>query len=207
MKVIAVIGANGRSGQAFVHNALEAGHHIRGGIHSDVLLQPHKNLEVVKVDSTNPSDIAKLIKGCDAVVSLIGHGKGTPDNLIAETMRVLSTEMPKANIMQLVSLTGTGVRFDGDHITIGDRLIHILLKLLMPKVLKDGCAHAEVLKNSSLDWTIIRALVLTTGQRTAFTLKPHGPAKFLCPRENIASGILEILGSDTWTKKAPIVSR
>ena len=207
MKTIAVIGANGRSGQTFVRAALSAGYHIRGGAHGSSSLFYHDNLEIITIDSTKAKDIAKLIKGCDAVVSLIGHGKNSPDNLLADTMKVLATEMPKAGITKLVSLTGTGVRFDGDHITLGDRLIHVLLKIAMPKILKDGRAHAEVLKNSTLDWTIIRALVLTTGSQTAFTLKTHGPAKFLCPRENIAAGILQILKTTEWNQKAPIVSK
>ena len=74
---IAVVAANGRSGRAFVEQALAAGHSIRAGVHSGSLTS-HPNLTVVECDATVPSDVENLIKDQDAVVSFIGHVKGSP---------------------------------------------------------------------------------------------------------------------------------
>lgn len=204
---IAVIAANGRSGKAFVEHALAAGHTIRAGIHAVNTLHPHKNLTTAVCDATKPEDVAKLIAGQDAVVSFIGHIKGSPDSVQTDTMRVLVQAMKTQNIRRIISLTGTGVRFPGDRITLIDRVLNAAIAIIDPKRIADGKNHVKVLQESALDWTILRVLKLQNTKPKPFMLKAHGPTKLFVSRDDVARAALQVLENNSFIHETPILSK
>src|SRR5690349_20693574 len=106
---IAVIAANGRSGQAFVREALAAGHYVHAGIRSTNPFEPHPRLKVIECDATDKEQVTKLIDRCDAVVSLIGHVKGSSAFVQTDATKAIVTAMKVTGIRRVVSLTGVGV--------------------------------------------------------------------------------------------------
>lgn len=202
---IAVLGASGKSGRAFVKEALAKGYKIRAGVRSTPLPE-QPNLEVITCDATISSDVARLIQGCTAVVSLIGHVRGSSATVQTEAMRVVVEQMKLQDITRIVSLTGTGVRVEGDKPSLIDTLANAAIKFIDADRINDGVQHAEILKNSELDWTIVRVLKLSNRPAAPFTLKQHGPAKILTSRAEVAQAILQVLDSSEWIQLAPVVS-
>lgn len=203
---VAVVAASGRSGVAFVDRALEAGMVVRAGIRSSNPFNSHKNLQVVKCDAGNKSDLENLMKGCDAVVSLIGHVKGSPANIQTDATKNIVAAMKKLNIKRLISLTGTGVRQRGDKITLLDRFLNFGVSVADPARVKDGIEHFKVIENSSLDWTVLRVLKLQNTKPKKYRLTLNGPAKTIVSREEIADAIIDVLRNKKFHKKAPIIS-
>ncbi|HEY5152685.1 MAG TPA: NAD(P)H-binding protein [Candidatus Saccharimonadales bacterium] len=203
---IAVIAANGRSGRAFVNLALAAGHEIRAGVRSSSSLPIHPNLNVIQCDATNEQELRELIDGQEAVVSLIGHVKGSPPDVQTNAIQKAAAIMKAKGIKRLVSLTGSGVRFPGDKITLTDRFLNLGISIIDPNRVKDGRNHVEVLKNSGLDWTVIRVLKLQDVQPKPYRLSEHGPTKKFVGREEVAQAILEVLDKNSFVQKAPIIS-
>ncbi|MEO8863248.1 MAG: NAD(P)H-binding protein, partial [Candidatus Saccharimonadales bacterium] len=103
---IAVIAANGRSGQAFVKAALKAGHQIQAGVHNSSNLKPRAGLTIQACDATLEQDVLKLVEGQDAVVSFIGHVRGSPPNVQTNAIKTVISAMDKLGLKRLVSLTG-----------------------------------------------------------------------------------------------------
>ncbi len=204
---VAVVAANGRSGQAFVKAALDAGHSVRAGVYGSSHLAPNSRLTVVKCDATKEKDLANLLKGQNAVVSLIGHVKGSPPNVQTDAMKVLVKVMKKQGIKRIVSLTGTGVRFAGDKITLLDRFLNLGISIADPARVKDGQKHVEVLKGSGLEWAVIRVLKLQNVPAKPFALKENGPTKPYVGRHEVAAAILEVLEKGSFKQKAPIISK
>ena len=203
---IAVIAANGRSGKVFVEHALQAGHSVRAGVHKTNNLGTHKNLEVMTCDATKQSDLQKLIKGQDAVVSFIGHVKGSPAAVQTSAMRALVAAMQKENLKRVVSLTGTGVRFPGDHITLMDRFLNLGIQIVDPARVRDGKEHVKVLQQSDLDWTVLRVLKLQNTAPKPFALREHGPTKLYVSREEVAEAALQVLEQGKFFRQAPILA-
>lgn len=203
---IAVIGANGRSGQAFVAAALQKGHLVRAGIYGENPFEPHDNLTVQNCDATKSKDVSSLIKEQEAVVSLVGHAGSLTADVQTTATRKIVDAMHRAGIQRIVSLTGTDVRYPGDHVRLVDRLINAVHGMFDKERVQDGNEHAEILAKSGLDWTIIRVLKLTDGTPGEFHLAEHGPAKALVPRKEVALAILESLEYRSFVKSAPIVS-
>lgn len=203
---IAVIAANGRSGQAFVEKALASGHQVRGGILGKSFLSDHPNLTAIDCDATNPEQVKTLIRGCDAVVSLIGHVKGSPAQVQTQAISTVVECMKSEGITRIISLTGTGVRFPGDHITLLDRFLNLGVSIVDPPRVKDGKDHVEILRSSSLDWTVIRVLKLQNVPEKPFTLRQNGPTKPYVGRAEVANAILQVLEQKSFIQQAPIIS-
>lgn len=100
---IAVIAANGRSGQVFVERALAAGHEVRGGVLGHGYLPEHNRLTLIHCDATQPDDLHKLFTDQDAVVSLIGHTRDSLPGVRTKAMQKAVAVMDELGLMRLVS--------------------------------------------------------------------------------------------------------
>lgn len=202
---IAVIAANGRSGQAFVKAALAAGHTIHAGSLTIGQLPPHPRLTEIICNATDQVQLAALIKDQDAVASFIGHVKGSASDVQTIATEKLVEVMRQQNVKRVVSLTGTGVRFPGDIITLTDRILNLAVGIIDPARVKDGRTHVEVLKKTDLGWTVIRVLKLQNVPPKPFALHPHGPTKPYVGREEVALAVLEVLEGALFLQQAPII--
>jgi putative NADH-flavin reductase len=201
---IAVVGANGRTGQLFIQEALRRNNYVRAAVHKSNNLDKHPNLTIFKLGSSNYLD---LVSNQDAVVSFMGHVKGSQPDIQTEVFRSLILAMRDGHVKRLVSLTGTGVRFPGDKISLLDRILNMGVRLVDPRRVKDGLNHVELIKNSDLDWTIIRVLKLQNTKPKTFILSEHGPAKFIVSRNEVAIATLNVLDDNSFIRKAPIISK
>ena len=204
---IAVIAANGRSGSAFVAAAVRAGHTIRAGVHGPSRLVASPSLELVQCDATKPDELRNLLAGCDAVVSLIGHVKGSPPRVQTVAINNVITAMKGLKLTRIVSLTGTGVRFPVDKITLTDRLLNLSIGIIDPNRVQDGIDHVTALKASGLDWTVVRVLKLQNVPASSFRLSANGPTKPYVGRDEVAQAILEVLAQESFVQAAPIIAK
>lgn len=204
---IAVVAANGRSGKEFVLAALKNGHEVHAGVYRNYQFDENPRLEIVQCDATDPKQIQNLLNGCDAVVSFIGHGRKSPASVQTDAISNVINAAEETGIKRVVSLTGTGVRFPGDNITLMDRILNFSIGTIDPKRVNDGKKHVEILKRSDLGWTIIRVLKLTNGKPKPFTLNQNGPTKLFTPRSEVALACLEVLQNNSFIKQAPIISK
>ena len=203
---IAVIAANGRTGKEFVKYALSQGHTIRAGIHRHNTLSSHPNLLILPCDVNDIAHIERLIAGCDAVVSLIGHVNGSQADIQTRGIHNIIAVMKKHRMRRILSLTGSGVRFKFDRITPMDRILNLSISILDPQRVKDGNNHAEVLKSTDLDWTILRVLKLQNTRPNLFQLTENGPTKTFVSRKEVAHALLQILELGTFNHRAPMIS-
>ena len=156
-------------------------------------------------DATDADEVSRLVEGADAVVSLIGHVKGSPADVQTNAMQTIIAAMHAHGCPRLISLTGTGVRFPGDRITLVDRLLNWAVTMVDRPRIEDGRRHAVLLQQSRLDWTLIRVLKLMDSRPKPFTLKAHGPTKWYVSRVDVAKAILEVLERGNFVGEAPII--
>ena len=122
-------------------------------------------------------------------------------------MRTLVAVMKTHGMRRVVSLTGTGVRVAGDHISLVDRVLNLGVSAVDPARINDGRDHVRVLEESDLDWTIVRVLKLQNVSPKPFKLTPHGPTKWYVGREEVAQAVLQVLEQHSFIQQAPIISK
>jgi putative NADH-flavin reductase len=203
---VAVIAAHGRTGRLVVAELLRNGHMVRAGVLGDHGFHEREGLDVRMCEATQYDDVGRLMTGCDAVVSMIGHVRGSRPDVQTQTTMNITRAARRTGLRRVVSLTGTGVQFPGDHVGLVDRAFNLGISFIDPNRVRDGRDHAEVLRSSGLDWTLLRVLKLTNGRPGAFVLSTNGPAKFLVPRAEVAEAVREVLEAGSFIRQAPILS-
>ena len=118
----------------------------------------------------------------------------------------LAGAMPAAGVTRLITLTGAGVSQPGDRPKLLDHVIRRVLKLAQPDVLRDSTGHVEALRASGLDWTAVRAPMLTDGPAAPLRVGMVGDIGPRLSRASAAAFMLQQLSSDLYSRQAPAIS-
>lgn len=163
MKTIALFGGSGKTGKHFLNQALERGYSVKALVRTpSKITSKSSNLNILPGDVLNYEDVAKTIEHTDLVVSLFGHVKGSPEWLQTNGTKNIAKAMRDHDVNRIISLSGGGLPFpEKDQPKFPDKLIRTIMKIAVPKILNDAIEHAKVLRDSNLNWTIIRGPRLT----------------------------------------------
>jgi len=204
---IAIISANGRLGSELVKAALEAGHTVRAGTRGLSTFKDTDHLTAIPCDATNYYEVKALIKDQDVVFSCIGHVPNSAGDVQTIATKTIVRAMDELGMKRFVTLTGTGARQPGDHITLLDRFLNLGVELFDKPRIADGRNHVKVLEESDLDWTVIRVLKLQFENNRPFTLRAHGPTLPFVSREEAARAMLQVAENNTFIRELPIIGR
>ena len=156
----AVFGATGRTDLPLVERALDRDHEVVAHTRSLELLPGRDRHSVVEGDAYTGSGVAGAVSGVDAVVSLLGQGSDSPDDLLTVAGDRILSAMEEAGVDGLV---GAGVRETSETTTIPGRAMGALLRVVARDLLEDATEHVQRVKASDLRWTVVRAPRLTAG--------------------------------------------
>lgn len=209
MKTIALFGGSGLTGQQFLQQALAAGYRVRA-LARDPQKIPQRSpqLEVVPGDVLDAAAVARTLEGADVVVSLFGQVKGSPKDLQTRGTANIVAAMQQVGLRRIISLSGGGLPYAADRPKLADKLIKGLMRLMVPHVLTDAQGHADVLRQSGLDWEIVRGPRLTTEPaRGQYRVGWVGvDASTRIGRADLAHFILQQVEAEGFVHKMPFVS-
>ena len=208
---IALFGATGRTGRLVLAQALADGHTVRAlARRPEVITEASDRLTIVTGDVLDTAAVEQTVRGTDAVLSVFGHVKGSPPTVQTDGTRNIVEAMKREQITRIVSLSGGGLPAEEhDRPGVADRAIRLLLKVLSPQVLDDAKGHLEVLKDSGLDWTVVRGPRLTDAPATgSYRVGWVGVnASTQISRGDLARFILTQLEDRQFVRELPFVSR
>ena len=168
---LAILGATGSVGRELVTQALAAGHEVTALVRA----QPtpgeiDDRVALVIGDATSADAVNCTVQGCDAVLSALGHAKGAPDDLLAHVSSNLIAAMQADGVSRLVVLSSAAVVDAADRPSLFYRAARVLLRAVMPRVVRDHREQARLIEDSGLAWTIVRGpIVFTDGPRTGLS--------------------------------------
>lgn len=204
---IALLGGTGRTGRLIIDQALTAGHSLTVLARDpDRLHRKHPDLTAVRGDASDPAVCAELLEGADVVLGALGPVRGSSSTLMTLAAQHLRQEMEARGPRRLVSLTGAGVPVPGDEPTPLDRLIRTLLRLTQPAVLADAIQHTELIRASSLDWTVVRVPRLQDGPAKPVIAGKVGTVRPFITRASVAQFMLDAARDGTFLREAPAIS-
>lgn len=206
---LAVFGGTGKTGKFVVEQALAAGHSVTmlARNPSKVSIQ-NSNLRVVQGDVQDAAKVLETVSGAAAVISTLGPTSNKPLFEVSKGMTNIIAAMREAGVRRLITTAGAGVREEMDQPKLADKLIVTLLKLLNGNVYNDMLRVVEQVKASGLDWTIVRAPMLTDDAATG-NVRAGGVGKDIgtrLSRADFAAFLLAQVNSPQWVGKAPAIS-
>jgi len=204
---IAVFGATGGTGNEVVKQALTAGHEVTAFVRdaSRPTIQ-NEQLRIVTGDVFDPASVAQAVQGQDTVVCALGAGQ----DLKKTTVRTTGTEniiygMQTHGVKRLMVVTAMGVGESWDDLSM---LNKFFFAVLLKSSRVDHEAQEAAVKESGLDWTIIRPSGLTDEPRTGvYDVGERIPAKSSkIARADIADLILKELEQNKLIGKAVTIT-
>ena len=208
MKIL-VLGATGATGRLIVGKAVAKGYEVVALVRSKVKAMDLIGAELIEGDARDSAALTRAIAGCDAVISSLGTAVSPfrEVTLLSTATRALVGVMAEQNIRRLVCITGLGAGDSRGH--GGFFFDRLFLPLLLRKVYEDKNRQEDAIRASALDWTIVRPTVLNDkpalGHIKALTdlSGVHGGT---IARSDVADFVVQQLATDTWLRKAPLIS-
>lgn len=206
---LTVVGASGRTGVPLVEQATERGHRVTAFVRdADRLPVEHENLTVVEGDAYAGEGLDEAVADADAVVSVLGQGDDTPEDLLTVAGDNVVAAMEAAGVDRYVTLVGAGVRTEDDRVSPGGRVMNTLLKILARSVLEDAKEHVARVRETDLYWTVVRAPRLTEGEHTGDYR--HGDLSLgmgdSVSRADVADFVLEVVEEESYVRELPLIS-
>lgn len=196
MKIV-LFGATGRTGREFLAQAGEAGHEITAIVRDPSALTARPHLSIVPADVMDPTAIGPHIAGQDAVVTAIGpRATRGPVTVQTESTASIIAAMHDNGTSRLVAVSNSGMITTGDG-PLSRWLAKPILRRVLGKTWADMGRMEDLVRASTLDWTILRPPMLTNGARTssyrtAIDRNVRGGIRL--SRADLADGILRALG-------------
>lgn len=210
MDTITIFGATGKTGRRVLQRALDAGYAVRALVRDPARVAAHSDrLTLVPGDVLDPEAVDRTIAGTGpAVLSLFGQLKGSPPTLQTDGTRLIVDAMERHGVTRLVTLSGGGLRAPQDRPGPMDHVMRGLLKVLAGQVLADAEGHLQVLRNSGLDWTVVRGPRLTEdpGRGQYRVGQVGGGASSSISRDDLADFILTQVTDRSYVGQLPFVS-
>jgi putative NADH-flavin reductase len=162
---LAIFGATGKTGIETVKQALEQGHAVTAFVRDPSRLAiENKNLTFVTGDVFDNDSVSLAIKGQDGVICVLGSGSDLKKTTVRTTGTInIISGMNENNVKRLMVVTAMGVGESWDDLSLINKFF---FAVLLKSSRDDHEAQESAVKESGLDWTIIRPSGLTDTLRT-----------------------------------------
>jgi len=211
MSTIAVLGATGRTGRIFVQEAVRRGHTVKALARNFNAQQDFpRGVTMIQGDAMDESSLQQLTEGADVVVSLLGQAKGSSSDLKVKSTRLLLSIMQRKEVRRFLRLASApfGVSGEGDDPTGGQKVLAGLVKLFAGSMVNDERKASEDVRRSSVEWTLVRAPILTDtpypGKYQVGSLGRKSGRRV--SRATIAHFILDEIENGKYIRKSPLVT-
>lgn len=205
---ILIFGATGNTGQEVVKQALELGHSVTAFVRNPakVALQ-HENLTIKQGDVMNPASVDQVMSGYDAVLSSLGDGR--QGKVRSKGTQNIIKAMEKNNIRRFIVQSSMGVGDSRGNLNFFWK--YIMFGLFLRKAHADNILQEDYIKQSHLDWTIVRPGALKDGERTNGQYRHGFPSNdkttaMKISKADVADFMLKQLVDDTYLRATPGLS-
>jgi len=161
MKVI-VFGATGTVGKLFVENALDGGHDVTAFARTPSRIAiAHPRLTLRAGDATKAAEVADAVRGHDAVVVTLGVGASRKNRIRSEGTRNIIAAMQRHGVRRLICQTTLGAHESWGNLNLFWKWI--MFGVLLRPAFIDHELQETLVRESGLDWTIVRPSAFTDG--------------------------------------------
>jgi uncharacterized protein YbjT (DUF2867 family) len=206
---ILILGATGPTGRHIVAQAVSRGYDVTVLVRSPEKAADLRGAKLVIGDARDDKVLLQALKARDAVISALG----TPASpfrevtLLSTATRSLVAAMKAEKVARLIAITGIGAGDSAGHGSFAfDKLIY---PLMLSKVYADKNRQEAIIRDSNLDWTIVRPSVLNNkpARDTIRALTDlsqfHGGT---ISRQDVAKFVLDQVNDNAWQRRSPLIS-
>lgn len=206
---ILVLGATGGTGRLIVREAVARGYDVTVLVRSAEKARDLEGAKLIVGDARDEKALRQALKGRDAVISALG----TPVSpfrevtLLSSATRALVSAMKAEHVSRLVSITGIGA---GDSVGHGGFVFdNLIFPLLLRKVYADKNRQEAIVRDSGLDWVLVRPSVLNDKPRRDTIRALTDLSSFkggTISRADVARFVLDQVRDHSWVHRSPLIT-
>lgn len=162
---LGVFGGTGGVGRQVVQQALAQGDEVFVLARNPAKLNDIRNEKLTTIDGNTlvASDIDKVMRWVDAVVVSLGTTGDNPTDVVSRGTQLIINSMKKHDVKRLIAVTSLGVGDSKDQVPF---FFKVLMKTVMKGIMADKEVQETRIRQSGLDWTIVRPGGLSNEART-----------------------------------------
>jgi uncharacterized protein YbjT (DUF2867 family) len=213
---LTIFAATGGIGRQLLSQATAAGHDVRVAVRHPENLPTGVRAVRADLAAADPATLESAVHGADAVLSALGPRSSSEIGVVSHGTRAIAGAMTAAGVRRIVVVSAAPIgtvpspglpnppKYDPGDGFFMRRLFSPMVKTALRKPYADLALMEEILRDSGLDWTVVRPPRLTgkplTGSyRTAYGQNVRGG--FLVPRADVAHLMLRVLGQPETVKQ------
>ena len=207
MKIL-IFGASGKTGHELVKQALAQGHLVSAFVRTPSKLKiTHDHLRIIQGDATNYQLVEEAVKGHDAVFSTLGAASPFKyDQSVVDGLGNIVKAMEQTKMSRFIYMSAINVRESRRN---AGQLVRILGTTLLRTETAGHEAREKIIRQSGLQWTMVRSATLTNGNHKAVyrngeDIKAKGITAGIS-RADVADFMLRQLADDSFVRKTPMV--
>lgn len=164
MKLV-IFGATGTVGRQVVDQALKQGHTVTAFARNLTKLDiQHPSLTHFQGDVMDLHAVEHAVMGQDAVVCVLGAGKKLTGTIRSEGTQQVIRAMERVGVRRLICQSTLGIGDSWNNLDFYWK--YIMFGFILRKVFADHERQEALVRNSNLDWTIVRPGAFVDGPRT-----------------------------------------
>jgi len=206
MKLL-IFGSTSSIGHHLLSQALEQGHSVTAFTRDASKVEiRHEHLRIVQGDVMDPALVESAVRGHDVVLCSLGAGRN--GQVRSEGTRHIINAMEKIGVRRFICQSSLGVGESRGNLNFLWK--YIMFGLLLRPAYADHVKQEEHVKQSNLDWIIVRPAAFTDGEHTG--QYRHGfsvtdkTTELKVSRADVADFMLKQLSDDTYLHKTPGLS-
>jgi uncharacterized protein YbjT (DUF2867 family) len=205
---LTIFAATGGIGRHLLDQALAAGHDVTAVVRNPRALPAEVRVATADLAAAGPADLEPAVAGADAVLSGLGPRSRADAGVASRGTLAIVQAMQATGVRRVVAVSAAPVatvaspgRPDPPRHDPGDGLVtrHLMMPLLrsaLREVYADLALMEDALRDSGLDWTVVRPPRLTDRPPTGTYRTAIGRnlrRGFLVPRADVAHLMLAVL--------------
>ena len=204
---VLVLGATGSVGGHLVRQGLARGHRITVLVRSPEKMRAFEGrLTILQGDVLDRHAVEKAVAGQEAVIYSVGVSTISPTTLFSQSTKILLEAMVGNGVKRLICITGVGAGETRGH--GGFFYDRIIFPLFTKHRYQDKDRQEELIRNSTLDWIIVRPAPFHEGESSG-TLQAvtevHGVTLRRITRAEVATFALDQLTDNRFLRNAPFI--
>jgi putative NADH-flavin reductase len=201
MKIL-LLGSTGRTGTLVIEEAIKRGHGISAIARDPERLKDYQ-IDITQGTPYNFEAVEKALSGCDAVISTLNISRKSdnpwaalvsPKDLISKSASNAVLAMNAAGIKRFIALSAIGA---GSSWKTTPAILKLIVSISNLKyAYRDHAKQEEILKDSSLDYTICRAPMLSSFinvNGAVAVREEENPPKMVLSRNSAAEFFIKII--------------
>lgn len=202
----AIFGASGRTGGFLLAEAVARGVEIKALVRDPSWLSQNSACETVHGDVLDQRMVDATVSGTDVVLSALGHSDGSTKDLFTTAISNIVRSMGRQGPKRIVVLTNEAVSDKADKLPIVHKAANGMMRVTMAGIFRDTVQEAGLIRESGLDWTMVRAGVLTNGPRTEYSAGPvTSKSRLRVSRADVGNFMIKCAVEGLFVRQTPFI--